>query len=97
MATPCGVRARLGNAEMMQRLNTECVMRTAVARDNFAQFCELHVISVTDQPRFDVGIAASWREEVGDADRRLLYCARHPRSGCPGTPDRTEWFTAGFA
>jgi hypothetical protein len=32
----------------LQRLETECVMRTAVARDNFAQFCKLRGISITD-------------------------------------------------
>lgn len=63
--------------EMMQRLETECVMRTAVARDNFAQFCELHGISITDEPRFDRGISASWCKETGNADRRLIFRARH--------------------
>jgi nucleotide-binding universal stress UspA family protein len=63
--------------EMIQRLETECVMRTAVARGNFAQFCGLHDISITDQPRFEIGVSASWREEIGEADRRLMFCARH--------------------
>ena len=63
--------------EMMQRLEAKGVMRTAVARDNFAHFCELHGISVTDQPRFDIGVSASWREEIGEADRRIMFCARH--------------------
>jgi len=60
--------------EMMQRLETECVMRTAVARDNFARFCERHGISITDQPRSGGGVSASWREEMGEADRRLMFC-----------------------
>jgi nucleotide-binding universal stress UspA family protein len=63
--------------EMMQRLEAEYVMRTAVARDNFARFCELHQISITDRPQFDIGLSASWREEIGEADRRLMVCARH--------------------
>ena len=63
--------------KMMQRLETECVMRTAVARDNFARFCERHGISITDQPRSGGGVSASWREEMGEADRRLMFCARH--------------------
>ena len=61
----------------MQRPETECVMRTAVARDNFARFCERHGISITDQPRSGGGVSASWREEMGEADRRLMFCARH--------------------
>jgi len=40
---------------------TECVIRTAVGRDNFAQFCELQGISITDQPRFDSGVSAGGR------------------------------------
>jgi nucleotide-binding universal stress UspA family protein len=63
--------------EVMQRLQAEYVMRTAVARDNFARFCELHEISITDQPRFDGRVSAGWREEMGEADRRLMFCARH--------------------
>jgi nucleotide-binding universal stress UspA family protein len=63
--------------EMIQRLETECVMRTAVARDNFAQFCELHRISIRNQPLPDGEVSASWREEIGEADRRLMFCARH--------------------
>jgi nucleotide-binding universal stress UspA family protein len=63
--------------EMMQRLENECVMRTAVARDNFAQFCEVHKISISDQPRLDGEVSASWREEIGEADRRLVSCTRH--------------------
>jgi hypothetical protein len=55
--------------EILQRLETECVMRTAVARDNFAQFCELRGISITDRPKPDSGVSASWREEMGEADR----------------------------
>jgi nucleotide-binding universal stress UspA family protein len=63
--------------EMLQRRETECVMRTAVARGNFAQFCELRRISISDRPRPDGGVSASWREEIGEADRRLTFCARH--------------------
>lgn len=63
--------------EMIQRLETECVMRTAVARDKFAQFRELHGISITNEPRPDGGVSASWREEMGEADRRLVFCTRH--------------------
>jgi hypothetical protein len=63
--------------EIMQRLENECVRRTAVARDNFAQFCELHKISISDQSRFDGEVSASWREEIGEADRRLVFCTRH--------------------
>lgn len=63
--------------EILQRLETECVMRTAVVRDNFAQFCELRGISITDRPKPDSGVSASWREEMGEADRRLMFCARH--------------------
>ena len=63
--------------EMLQHLETECIMRTAVARDNFALFCELHRLSITDQPRPDGGVSASWREEMGEANRRLVFCARH--------------------
>ena len=72
--------------EMMQRLETECVMQTAVARDNFAQFCELHGISITGEPRLDRGISAGWREEMGDADRRLIFCARHYDLVAAGRP-----------
>jgi hypothetical protein len=72
--------------ERMQRLETECVMRTAVARDNFAQFCELHGIGITDEPRFDRGISAGWREEMGDADRRLIFRARHYDLVAAGRP-----------
>jgi hypothetical protein len=63
--------------EMMQRLENECVMRTAVARDNFAQFCELNGISITDRPQFKGSVSASWREEIGEADYRLMFCTRH--------------------
>ena len=63
--------------EIFQRLEAECVMRTAVARHNFVQFCELHRITITERPCFDIGVSASWREEIGDADRRLMFCARH--------------------
>jgi hypothetical protein len=45
--------------EMIQRLETECAMRTVVARGNFAQFCGLHDISIADQPRFEIGVSAS--------------------------------------
>src|SRR5205814_9712355 len=58
---------------MMKRLEAECVMRTAVARDDFAQFCEVHEISVTEQPRLNIGVSASWREEIGEADRRIMF------------------------
>jgi hypothetical protein len=78
--------------EIVQRLESECVMRTAIARGNFARFCELNGISITDQPQFDRGISASWREEMGDADRRLIFCARHydlvPRQGHYRLPNR---------
>jgi len=63
--------------EMMQRLENECVMRTAVARDNFAQFCELNGNSITDRPQFKGSVSASWREEIGEADHRLVFCTRH--------------------
>ena len=63
--------------EMMQRLATACVMRTAVARDDFSRFCERHGISTIDEPRCDGRVTASWREEIGEADRRLMFCTRH--------------------
>jgi hypothetical protein len=63
--------------EIVQRLEAKYLKRTALARDNFAQFCERHSISMTDQPRFDIGLSASWHEEIGEADRRLMFCARH--------------------
>jgi hypothetical protein len=63
--------------EIVQRLEAKYVRRTDAARDNFARFCERHGISISDQPRFDIGLSASWREEVGEADRRLMFCARH--------------------
>jgi Universal stress protein family len=62
--------------ETMQRLQTESVMRTASARSHFEQFCELHGIAVSDQPR-GTAVSASWREESGDAERRLMFFARH--------------------
>jgi nucleotide-binding universal stress UspA family protein len=74
--------------KMMQRLETERVMRTAVARDDFVQFCELHGISITDQPRFDGEVSASWHEEMGEADRRLMSCARHYDLVAVGRPTR---------
>jgi nucleotide-binding universal stress UspA family protein len=46
-------------------------------QDNFAQFCELNGISITDQPKFNGSASASWREEIGEADRRLVSCVRH--------------------
>ena len=63
--------------EMTRRLQTDSVMRTAVARDHFEQFCALHRIVVTDQPQCNGAISASWREEIGDAERRMIFCARH--------------------
>lgn len=63
--------------DMMQRLETACIMRTAVARDDFFNFCELHGISIIDEPRCDGRVTASWREEIGEADRILMFCARH--------------------
>jgi nucleotide-binding universal stress UspA family protein len=74
--------------EMMQRLEKECVMRTAVARDNFAQFCEVHKISISDQPRFHGEVSASWREEIGEADRRLEFCSKHYDLVVLGRPTR---------
>jgi nucleotide-binding universal stress UspA family protein len=62
--------------ETMQRLRTESVRRTASARSHFEQFCELHRIVVSDQPSGTL-VSASWREEVGDAKHRLMFCARH--------------------
>jgi hypothetical protein len=89
--------------EILQRLETECVMRTAVARDNFVQFCELRGISITGRPKPDSGVSASWREEMGEADRRLMFCARHydlvvlarptGPNGLP--PDLLEWLLLG--
>jgi nucleotide-binding universal stress UspA family protein len=63
--------------EMMLRLETESVMRTAAARDHFGQFCEDHKIIIMDQPRPGGVVSASWREETGNAERRLLSRARH--------------------
>src|SRR4051812_45200029 len=41
--------------EMMQRLETECVMRTAVARDNFAQFASFTELASPTSPDLTVG------------------------------------------
>jgi nucleotide-binding universal stress UspA family protein len=62
--------------EMMRRLRTEAAMRAAGARRHFDQFCELRGVIISDQPRAD-GVSASWREETGDAQRRLMFRARH--------------------
>jgi hypothetical protein len=43
--------------EMIQRLEADWVMRTAVARDNFAQFCERHGITISERPCVDIGIS----------------------------------------
>jgi nucleotide-binding universal stress UspA family protein len=62
--------------ETMQRLRTESVSRTASARSHFEQFCELHRLVVSDEPP-GTAVSASWREEIGDAVRRLMFFARH--------------------
>jgi hypothetical protein len=62
--------------ETIERLRTEAVTRTASARRHFEQFCDVNKIVVSDQP---LGCAASanWREEMGDAERRLMFSAGH--------------------
>lgn len=63
--------------DMMRELGARLVMRTAEARDHFCQFCEQHGLVVADQRHPGNGVTASWREEIGEADRRLLSTARH--------------------
>jgi nucleotide-binding universal stress UspA family protein len=82
--------------KMIQRLEAEWVMRTAVARDNFAQFCELHGITISDRPCLDNGVSASWREEIGDVDRRLMFCARHYELVVLGRPSEPNGLPPNF-
>ena len=63
--------------DVMQKLDARLVMRTAEARDHFCQFCEQRGLVVADQRHPGNGVTASWREEIGEADRRLLSTARH--------------------
>ena len=65
-----------GVREMMERLKTESIARTAVARSHFEQFCEASAIVVGAEAGVDGGVSASWREEVGNTER-LMFCARH--------------------
>lgn len=62
---------------MMRELDARLVMRTAEARDHFCQFCEQHGLVVADQRHPGNGVTASWREEIGEVDRRMLSTARH--------------------
>ena len=78
--------------ETIQRLRTEAVMRTASAKSHFEQFCDVHKIVVSDQP-LGTTVSANWREEIGDAERRLMFSARHHdlvvlgrRTGLNGLP-----------
>jgi len=78
--------------ETIQRLRTEAVMRTASAKSHFEQFCDVHKIVVSDQP-LGIAVSANWREEIGDAERRLMFSARHHdlvvlgrRTGLNGLP-----------
>jgi nucleotide-binding universal stress UspA family protein len=63
--------------DVMQKLDARLVMRTAEARDHFCQFCEQRGLVVADQRHPGNGVTASWREEIGEADHRLLSTARH--------------------
>jgi nucleotide-binding universal stress UspA family protein len=62
--------------ETIQRLRTEAVTRTASARSHFEQFCDVNKVVVSDQP-LGAAVSANWREEMGDAERRLMFSARH--------------------
>ena len=62
--------------ETIQRLRTDAVTRTASARRHFEQFCGVNKIVISDQP-LGAAVSANWREEMGDAERRLMFSARH--------------------
>jgi nucleotide-binding universal stress UspA family protein len=62
---------------MMQRLRVDGNNRSAASRHNFDQLCKLHGITVTEEPRGGGAVSARWREEVGEAERRLIYQVRH--------------------
>jgi nucleotide-binding universal stress UspA family protein len=65
-----------GVREMMQRLRADGDMRSAASKRNFDQLCKLHGITVTEEPRAGGGVSADWREEVGEAECRLVYQVR---------------------
>ena len=61
-------------------------------KSHFEQFCDVHKIVVSDQP-LGTTVSANWREEIGDAERRLMFSARHHdlvvlgrRTGLNGLP-----------
>ena len=70
-ARGAGLRATL------QRLEHDANSRSAAARHRFTTLCSSRGVALTDAPELSAAVSASWHSESGDAQRRLIFHARH--------------------
>jgi nucleotide-binding universal stress UspA family protein len=64
-------------SHMIDQLKVQQDLRARAAALHFNQFCQAHNIELAGRARVAAVVSASWREEGGDAVRRLIRRARH--------------------
>jgi nucleotide-binding universal stress UspA family protein len=64
-------------ATALKEFDDTAKTRSAVALQHFRDFCSRASIEIRDEPSAKAGITASWREEDGQALKRIMLHARH--------------------
>ena len=63
--------------DALDQLGAEAETRAAAAAQHVRALCSTEQIVLRDVPARGIGLAASWREETGNAEERLIQHARH--------------------
>ena len=63
--------------DALDELESQSATRSAAAARHVRAFCARANVSLCERPGKVYGLAASWREEEGDALERILFHARH--------------------
>ena len=61
----------------LDHLEAEAATRAAAAAQHVRALCDREQVALRDVPVRGLGLAASWREETGNAEERLIRHARH--------------------